>query len=233
MLLSGLPNQAGFSWRSCHMCPIWARTSVTIFGRATDLPEGRCPVLRAMQTAEASRPPSWCFPGMQRPYVHPSTAWTTSVPTRLVANFGALGRGGGGGPTRNCGSPVRMAATRRTPAAAARRHVRLLAPTDDNPEAIRYACGPATDEALQNALARYTATARRAEGAFQTPADPEKDFAPAKACQSIGPLVPLNRPARSGSGASWRPAPLRQRPGGPPPMPQMCSIRPPACAAWR
>jgi hypothetical protein len=65
-----------------------------------------------------------------------------------------------------------------------------LAPTDNNPEAIRSCLWTATDEAYKNALRAYSAK-QAALKRFETPPT-EKDFAPAKPVVNIGPLVALD-----------------------------------------
>jgi predicted Zn-dependent protease len=105
-----------------------------------------------------------------------------------VANFGALVREVAGHQrivrvTVRIGSYTTDSSNSRGDGTA------MLAPTDDNPEAIRYCLWTATDEAYKNALRAYTAKLAALKR-FQTPPT-EKDFAPAKAVPSIGPLVAL------------------------------------------
>ncbi len=65
-----------------------------------------------------------------------------------------------------------------------------LAPTDNDPDALRYALWSATDEAYKNALRAYSAKEARSKRFQSTRA--EQDFAPAKPVVHIAPLVKLD-----------------------------------------
>jgi TldD protein len=65
-----------------------------------------------------------------------------------------------------------------------------IAPSDNNPEALRYALWTATDTAYKNALRAYSAK-QAALKQFQS-AQTHQDFAPAKAAVHIAPLVALD-----------------------------------------
>ena len=128
------------------------------------------------------------LPGMQRPYFieYRLDDFTTY---EAVANFGALVREESG-RQRVVRVTVRIGSYTTDSSSTRGEGSVTLAPTDDNPEAIRYALWNATDEAYKNALRAYTA--KQAElKRFETPPT-EKDFAPAKPVVHIGPLVPLN-----------------------------------------
>lgn len=66
----------------------------------------------------------------------------------------------------------------------------MLAPTDNNPEALRYALWIATDTAYKNALRNYAAK-QAALKQFQS-TRPEHDFAEEKPLVHIGPLVSMD-----------------------------------------
>jgi len=127
------------------------------------------------------------LPGMQRPYF---------IEYRLddfssydaVANFGALVREVAG-HQRIVRVTVRIGGYTTDSSSSRGEGTVALAPTDNNPEAIRSCLWNATDEAYKNALRAYSAK-QAALKQFEAPPT-EKDFAPARAVTSIGPLVPL------------------------------------------
>jgi hypothetical protein len=146
------------------------------------------PVLRAMQAELDREQAQLVLPGMQRPYF---------IEYRLddfrtyeaVANFGALVREESGHQrivrvTVRIGSYATDSSSSRGEGSVA------LASTDNNPQAIRTCLWNATDEAYKNALRAYSAKVAALKR-FETPPT-EKDFAPAKAITSIGPLVALD-----------------------------------------
>jgi predicted Zn-dependent protease len=144
-------------------------------------------VLRAMQ-AELDREQSQLvLPGMQRPYFIEYRLDDYST-YDVVANFGALVREEAG-HQRIVRVTVRIGSYTTDSSSSRGEGTAMLAPTDDNPEAIRYCLWTATDEAYKNALRAYSAKVAALKR-FETPPT-EKDFAPAKAVTSIGPLVPL------------------------------------------
>jgi hypothetical protein len=145
------------------------------------------PVLRAMQAELDREQAQLLLPGMERPYFieYRLDDFTTY---EAVANFGALVREEPGHQrivrvTVRIGSYTTDSSSNRGEGSI------ILAPTDNNPEAIRYCLWAATDEAYKNALRAYTAK-QAALKRFETPPT-EKDFAPAKPVVHIGPLVPL------------------------------------------
>src|ERR1019366_6481806 len=142
------------------------------------------PVLRAMQAELDREQAQLLLPGMQRPYFI-EYRLDDFATYEAVANFGALVREESGRQrivrvTVRIGSYTTDSSSTRGEGSVA------LAPTDNNPEAIRYSLWTATDEAYKNALRAYTA--KQAElKRFETPPT-EKDFAPAKPIVHIGPL---------------------------------------------
>jgi TldD protein len=161
-------------------------SSVVTFAAAPELPKDD-PILRAMQTELDREQAQLLLPGMQRPFF---------IEYRLddfnsyeaVANYGALVREEAGHQkiirvTVRIGSYETDSSTSRGEGSVG------LAPTDDNPEALRYCLWTATDEAYKNALRAYSAK-QAALKRFET-APTEKDFAPAKPVVHIGPVVAL------------------------------------------
>src|ERR1035437_3338459 len=145
------------------------------------------PVLRAMQAELDREQAQLLLPGMQRPYFieYRLDDFTTY---EAVANFGALVREESG-HQRIVRVTVRIGSYTTDSSSTRGEGSVTLAPTDDNPEAIRYSLWTATDEAYKNALRAYTAK-QAALKRFES-APTEKDFSPAKPVVHIGPLVPL------------------------------------------
>jgi hypothetical protein len=146
------------------------------------------PVLRAMQTELDREQAQLVLPGMQRPYFI-EYRLDDFATYQAAANFGALVREETGHQrivrvTVRIGSYTTDSSSSRGEGSVA------LAPTDNNPQAIRTCLWNATDEAYKNALRAYSAK-QAALKRFETPPT-EKDFAPAKAVTSIGPLVALD-----------------------------------------
>jgi hypothetical protein len=168
-------------------CVLFGTLLITYSATPQDLPKDD-PVLRAMQAELDREQAQLVLPGMQRPYF---------IEYRLddfntyeeVANFGALVREETG-HQRVVRVTVRIGNYTTDSSSSRGEGTVALAPTDDNPEAIRYCLWTATDEAYKNALRAYT-TKQAALKRFQTPPT-EKDYAPAKAVTSIGPLVALD-----------------------------------------
>ena len=106
----------------------------------------------------------------------------------LLANYGSLVREESGHQrvvrvTVRVGSYTTDSSTNRGEGAAA------YAPTDDNPQSIRYALWAATDEAYKNALRAY-ATKQAQLKRFEKPPT-EKDFSAAEPTVSVEPIVKL------------------------------------------
>jgi predicted Zn-dependent protease len=127
------------------------------------------------------------LPGMQRPYFieyHLDDFATYDV----VANFGALVREEEG-HQRLVRVTVRIGDYKTDSSSTRGDGSVALAPTDNNPDAIRYCLWSATDEAYKNALRAYTAK-QAALKRFETPPTAQ-DFAPAKPITEIDPLVQI------------------------------------------
>ncbi|HEV2646269.1 MAG TPA: metallopeptidase TldD-related protein [Acidobacteriaceae bacterium] len=146
------------------------------------------PILQAMQAELTREQAQLLLPGMQRPYF---------IEYRLddfdtysaVANYGALVR------EDNAHQRVIRVAVRigdyQTDSSTSRGDGTVaMAPTDTNPQAIRYALWTATDEAYKNALRAYSAK-QAALKRFES-APTEKDFATATPVTHIDPLVTLS-----------------------------------------
>jgi hypothetical protein len=145
-------------------------------------------VLRAMQTELDREQAQLVLPGMQRPYFI-EYRLDDFATYQAVANFGALAREETG-HQRIVRVTVRIGSYTTDSSSSRGEGTVALAPTDNNPEAIRTCLWNATDEAYKNALRAYSAK-QAALKRFETPPT-EKDFAPAKAATSIGPLVALD-----------------------------------------
>ena len=145
------------------------------------------PLLHAMQV-ELDREKALMLPGMQHPYFV-EYRLDDLASYEAVANYGALTR-----EEENHQRIVRVtvrigdyavdSSTSRGDGALE------LAPTDDNPEALRYALWTATDTAYKNALRAYSAK-QAALKQFQSVKD-QPDFAQAKPVVKISPLVTLD-----------------------------------------
>ena len=146
------------------------------------------PMLNAMKEELTREQQLLVLPGMQRPYfiqyrledVHSYEA---------VANYGALTR-----ETENHQRAVRVEVRIGdyvTDSSSSRGDgVVELAPTDNDPNALRFALWSATDEAYKNALRSYAAK-QAALKQYQTPPT-ANDFSPAKPVTRIEPLVSLD-----------------------------------------
>lgn len=145
-------------------------------------------ILRAMQSELDREQAQLLLPGMQRPYF---------IEYRLddfntydaVANYGALIREDSG-HQRIVHVTVRIGSYDIDSSSTRGEGTVALAPTDNNPQAIRYSLWTATDEAYKNALRAYSAK-QAALKRFEA-APTEKDFAPAKPVVHIGPLVSMD-----------------------------------------
>ncbi len=146
------------------------------------------PVLQAMKAELDREQAQLLLPGMQRPYFieyHLDDFNTYEA----VANYGALIREEEG-HQRIVRVTVRIGSYKTDSSSNRGEGSAQLAPTDNNPEAIRYCLWMATDDAYKNALRGFStkeATLKR----FETPPT-EQDFAPAKPVTHIGPLVALD-----------------------------------------
>lgn len=146
------------------------------------------PMLKAMQAELAREKANLVLPGMQRPYfIEYQLDDLNSY--EAVANYGALTREESNHQrvvrvTVRIGDYAADSSTTRGDGAIA------LAPSDNNPEALRYALWTATDTAYKNALQTYAAK-QAALKQFQTP-QMEHDFAEAKPVVHIAPLVAID-----------------------------------------
>ncbi len=145
-------------------------------------------MLRAMQTELSREKALLVLPGMQRPYfIEYQLDDLTSY--EAIANYGALTREESNHQrvvrvTVRVGDYAADSSTSRGEGAIA------LAPSDNNPEALRYALWTATDTAYKNALQTYAAK-QAALKQFQTP-QVEHDFAEAKPVVHVAPLVAID-----------------------------------------
>jgi TldD protein len=145
-------------------------------------------ILRAMQTELDREQAQLVLPGMQKPYFIEYRLDDFST-YEAVANYGALVR------EENSHQRVIRVTVRigdyKTDSSSTRGDGTVeLAPTDNNPESIRYCLWTATDAAYKNALRQYSAK-QAALKRFEA-APTEDDFAHAKPVVSIGPLVALD-----------------------------------------
>jgi TldD protein len=145
------------------------------------------PVLRAMQAELDREQAQLLLPGMQRPYFIEYRLDDFST-YEAVANYGALTREEDG-RQRVVRVTVRIGSYKTDSSSNRGEGTVELAPTDNNPQAIRYSLWMATDEAYKNALRAYS-TKQAALKRFEAPPT-EQDFSPAKPITHIGPLVAL------------------------------------------
>jgi len=186
MLLSKLQIRRSISWIFA-ICSLFETVLVAYSAPPQDLSKDD-PVLRAMQAELEREQAQLVLPGMQRPYFIQYRLDDFST-YEVVANFGALVREEAG-HQRIVRVTVRIGNYTTDSSSSRGDGTVALAPTDNDPEAIRYSLWAATDEAYKNALRGYTAK-QAALKRFETPPT-EKDFAPAKAVTYIGPLVALD-----------------------------------------
>jgi TldD protein len=128
------------------------------------------------------------LPGMQRPYFIEYRLDDVNT-YEAVANYGALIREDSN-HQRVIRVTVRIGGYDIDSSSTRGEGTVTLAPTDDNPQSIRYTLWTATDEAYKNALRAYSAK-QAALKRFEA-APTEKDFATAKPVVHIEPLVALN-----------------------------------------
>ena len=228
LLLSGLQIRRVFPGVFATYV-LFGATLVTYSAAPQELPKDD-PVLRAMQTELEREQAQLVLPGMQRPYFIEYRVDDFSH----LRGGGQLWRAGarGGGPPEDCAGhgadrqlhdglqqqPRRRHGDAGADGRQSRGHP--LLPVDRDRRGV------------QKRPARVHGQAGRAE-ALPDSADRE-GF-----CSGQGGAI--HRPAgsrstsiaRSGSGASWRPAASTPATRRSAPMQRMCSIRPPACAAWR
>ncbi len=146
------------------------------------------PMLKAMQSELNREKALLVLPGMQRPYfIEYQLDDLDSF--EAVANYGALTREETNHQrvarvTVRIGDYAMDSSSSRGDGAIA------LAPSDNNPEALRYALWIATDTAYKNALRAYSAKQAALKG-FQS-SQMEHDFAEAKPVVHVAPLVAMD-----------------------------------------
>ena len=168
-------------------CILFSSTLVTYAAATAPESPKDDPILRAMQSELDREQAQLLLPGMQRPYF---------IEYRLddfntydaVANYGALIREDSG-HQRIVRVTVRIGSYDIDSSSSRGEGTVALAPTDNNPQAIRYSLWTATDEAYKNALRAYSAK-QAALKRFEA-APTAKDFAPAKPVVHIGPLLAM------------------------------------------
>jgi TldD protein len=167
---------------------IFSTATVTNYAVAENPTAISDPLLRAMQAELDREKTLLLLPGMQRPYF---------IEYRLddldsyeaVANYGALTREETN-HQRVVRVTVRIGDYASDSSSSKGDGTIELAPTDDNPEAVRYALWVATDTAYKNALRAYSA--KQAELKKFQSAQAQHDFAEAKPVVHIAPLVTID-----------------------------------------
>src|SRR5579859_3992585 len=130
-------------------------SSVVTFAAATPQSPSDDPILRAMQAELDREQAQLLLPGMQRPYYIEYRLDDLDT-YEAVANYGALVREEGG-HQRIVRVTVRIGSYDTDSSSTRGEGTLALAPTDNNPEAIRRTLWTATDEAYKNALRAYSA----------------------------------------------------------------------------
>jgi TldD protein len=146
------------------------------------------PMLRAMQTELDREKALLLLPGMQRPYFIEYRLDDLNT-YEAIANYGALTREEAS-HQRVVRVTVRIGDYAMDSSSSKGDGTIEIAPTDNNPEALRYALWTATDAAYKNALRAYSAK-QAALKQFQS-VQSHQDFAPAKPVVHIAPLVALD-----------------------------------------
>jgi TldD protein len=146
------------------------------------------PLLRAMQAELDREKALLLLPGMLRPYFI-EYRMDDLDSYEAVANYGALTREEAG-RQRIVRVTVRIGDYVSDNSTSKGDGTLELAPTDDNPEALRYALWVATDAAYKNALRAYSAK-QAALKQFQSE-QTQHDFAEAKPVVHIAPVVTLD-----------------------------------------
>jgi TldD protein len=146
------------------------------------------PLLRAMQAELDREKALLVLPGMLRPYFI-EYRMDDLDSYEAVANYGALTREEAG-RQRVVRVTVRIGDYVSDNSTSKGEGTLELAPTDDNPEALRYALWVATDAAYKSALRAYSAK-QAALKQFQSE-QTQHDFAEAKPVVHIAPVVTLD-----------------------------------------
>jgi predicted Zn-dependent protease len=167
---------------------LFATFTVTNPAAAETPPRITDPLLKAMQAELDREKTSLVLPGMQRPYFIEYRLDDIDV-YEALANYGALTREEST-HQRVVRVDVRIGDYASDSSSSRGDGVAELAPTDDDPTALRYALWIATDAAYKNALRAYAAKQAALKQYQFTRA--EHDFAEAKPVVHIDPLVSLN-----------------------------------------
>ena len=146
------------------------------------------PLLRAMQAELDREKTALVLPGMERPYYIEYRLDDFST-FEAVANYGAL-TNEGENHQRIVRVAVRIGSYEADSSSSRGDGAVQLAPTDNSPEALRYALWIATDDAYKGALRAY-ATKQAALRNFESQRK-EADFAKAKPVVHLEPLKTLN-----------------------------------------
>jgi predicted Zn-dependent protease len=146
------------------------------------------PMLNAMKEELTREQQLLVLPGMQRPYFIQYRLEDVHT-YELVANYGALTRENES-HQRAVRVEVRVGNYTTDSSSSRGDGAVELAPTDNDPNALRFALWTATDEAYKNALRSY-ASKQAALKQYQTPPT-ANDFSPAKPVTRIEPLVTLD-----------------------------------------
>jgi TldD protein len=174
------------SFAILFLAPIFSAVSVTNYAGAETSPGVSDPLLHAMQV-ELDREKALLLPGMQHPYFV-EYRLDDMASYEAVANYGALTR-----EEENRQRIVRVTVRigdYTVDSSTSRGDGTLeLAPTDNDPEALRYALWTATDTAYKNALRAYSAK-QAALKQFQS-LQAQPDFAQAKPVVQLSPVVTL------------------------------------------
>jgi TldD protein len=180
--------QIGRKLSSILCCAILFSTiAVTNIASAQSSPQVNDPLLRAMQQ-ELDREKGLLLPGMQRPYFV-EYRLDDIASYEAVANYGALTQEASN-HQRVVRVTVRIGDYAMDSSSSRGDGTIELAPTDDNPMALRYALWTATDTAYKNALRAYS-TKQAALKQFQS-AQNQQDFAQTKPVVQVSPLVTLD-----------------------------------------
>ncbi len=186
--VSGARPGAPAATPSKFACDDCDGTSVGQALMGKDITAGRDPLLNAMQQELAREQALLVLPGMQRPYFMQYRLEDISS-YDAVANYGAL-TSESEGHQRVIRVEVRIGDFASDSSSARGDGSLLLAPSDNDAAALKFALWSATDEAYKNALRAY-ATKQANLKHFQS-APTANDFTPAKAVTLIEPLQSLS-----------------------------------------
>jgi TldD protein len=167
---------------------LFGTLSVTNYAAAEKPSANDDPMLHAMQTELDREKALLQLPGLQRPFFIEYRLDDLDT-YEAVANYGALTREEAS-RQRVVRVTVRIGDYAFDSSSSRGDGTLELAPTDDNPEALRYALWIATDAAYKNALRAYSAK-QAALKQFQS-TQTQHDFAEAKPVVHIAPVVTLD-----------------------------------------